>query len=219
MVSSTQSWLGIDVALPPGTIGEPQYEPQVISVVKSGPAAGVLEPGDYLMSVAGISAPSSLLGAGVVDEVAKGLPGQTIALSIERNGAQMVVHITLGSTAEKAYSNATTPVPGYSGLQTTSVASTLSQYQWPATSGVGITNVDAGSPGDMAGLEPGDVITKFNTTAVYTGLDFDFMSEAAAPGTTVNLTYLDTSGSNQTTTLTMSSYPQDSADEPTVFSM
>ena len=47
------------------------------------------------------------------------LPGTTIALTIDRGGAQRVVNIKMGSTAEAAFIKASAPVPGYLGVDIT----------------------------------------------------------------------------------------------------
>lgn len=113
VTSSTQSWLGVYAALPPTVGSEPPPDPVVLSVVQGGPAAGILQPGDQLISVAGGSVPStSSLGPPVIDEVARSLPGTRIALTIERNGAQQVVNITLSSTASDAFTSSSAPSAG-----------------------------------------------------------------------------------------------------------
>ena len=71
-----------------------------MTVLPGSPAAGILDVGDQLVGVAGVSAPSSAdNGPPVMDEVAKFLPGAKIALNIIRGTTPMVVNITLASTA------------------------------------------------------------------------------------------------------------------------
>ena len=86
VTSSTQSWLGVFALRPEQTNGT-WPNPVVMTVVPGGPAAGILQVGDQLVGVAGVSAnPNSQInGSPVIDEVAKSLPGAKIALNIMRN--------------------------------------------------------------------------------------------------------------------------------------
>ena len=55
VTASTQSWLGVYATAPINITGTPS-NPVVLSVVAGGPAAGILQPGDQLLSVAGVTA-------------------------------------------------------------------------------------------------------------------------------------------------------------------
>ena len=211
VTSNTQSWLGVYADLPKLTSGGTHPDPVVLSVVSGGPAEGILEPGDELVSVAGISAPSSSdLGPPVIDEIAKALPGTTIALTIERAGTQRVVNVRLGSTASKAYTSSSAPVPGFIGVDITSMTPALqSQYGFVPSAGAVVLSVASNSPAANTGLVLGDVITSFGSTAIATAEGLQRAAELTPPGTSVQVGYYDTSGTVQTVDLTMGAYPTD----------
>jgi PDZ domain len=210
VTASTQSWLGVFAAftLPEG--GAPQAAPTVLTVVKGSPAAGILQPGDQLIGVAGTPpSPNSDLGPPVIDEIAKALPGSTIALTIERAGAQRVVNITMGSTASRAFTAGSPPTPGYVGANITSMTPSLrSQYGFTPTSGAVVLTVVPGSPADTAGIQQGAVITSFGATPITTSDDLQTALELTPPGTTVRIGYW-YGTTQQTATVTMGTFPAD----------
>jgi hypothetical protein len=111
--------------------------PVVLSVVAGSPAAGVLRVGDQLVGVAGVSPNTSAHnGPPVMDEVDKELPNTKIALNIVRGTTPMVFNVSLGSTAEAAYTSSSAPSPGYLGIDVTSTTPALqSQYGFATSSG------------------------------------------------------------------------------------
>lgn len=209
VTASTQSWLGVYAAIPSSTDGGPPSNPVVLSVVPGGPAAGILQPGDQLISVAGASVPStSDLGPPVIDEVAKALPGAKIVLTIERGGSQQVVNITLSSTASPAFITSSAPVPGDIGLQLATLTPQLSsQYGLPAISGALIVGVESGSAAQTAGLAEGEVITSFGSTQINSLQDLQDAMYLTPPGTTVQVSYVDGSEAAHTTQVTVGAYP------------
>ena len=210
VVSNTQSWLGVYADLPQPTSGGTHPAPIVLSVVDGSPADGILEPGDQLISVTGVSVPpTSDLGPPVIDEIAKEFPRTTIALTIERAGTQQVVNVTLGSTASKAYTSSSPPVPGFIGVDVTSMTPALrSQYGFASSTGAVILSVDSNSPAQGAGLSPDDVITSFGSTPIATAEALERAAERTPPGTSVQVGYSDTAGTPQTVNLTMGAYPK-----------
>jgi hypothetical protein len=220
VTSSTQSWLGVYAVSGVSTGTGPPPDPTVLSVVPGGPAQGILQVGDQLVSVAGISPSSSgANGPAVIDEVAKSLPGTTIALTIDRGGAQRVVNLKLGSTAEAAFTKASAPVPGYLGVDITSMTPALrAQYGFTPTSGAIVLDVVSNSPAESAGLAQGDVITSFGSNPIATALDFQNAADLTPPGTTVQITYADGTSTAEMASVTMSEFPSDSPG-PEVVSM
>jgi hypothetical protein len=220
VASNTQSWLGVYAVSDVSTGTGPPPDPTVLSVVPGGPAAGVLQVGDQLVSVSGIKAPSNNdLGPAVIDEVAQSLPGATIALTIERGGAQRVVNIKLGSTVEPSFTKSSAPVPGYLGLDVTSVTPALrAQYEFTPTSGALVVNVLSNSPADGAGLAQGEVITSFGSTAIATAQDLQNATDLTPPGTTLKITYASGASVGQTASVTMGAFPSDNPG-PFAFSM
>lgn len=210
MTSNTQSWLGVYADLPQPTSGT-HPDPVVLTAVNGGPADGVLEPGDQIISVAGVSAPSSSdLGPPVIDQIAKELPGTRIALTIERGGTEQTVNLILGSTASKAYASSSAPVPGFIGVDLTSMTPALqAQYGFVPSTGAVVLSVASSSPATNAGLAEGDVITSFGSTAIATAEALQKAAELTPPGTSVQVGYYDTSGATQTADLTLGAYPTD----------
>ena len=207
VTASTQSWLGVYAVLPPNLTGGPTPpDPIVASVVQGGPAAGVLQPGDQLVGVSGETAPaSSTLGPPVIDEVATNLPGKSIPLSILRSGNQMVVNITLGSTASPALVASTMPSVGYLGVRAVTEASSAG-----APAGVLVSQVEGGSPAESAGLVAGDLITSVGATQVSSAQAFAGALYLLQPGTPVQIAYVDAGGAAHTLSVTLGSYPADS---------
>jgi hypothetical protein len=206
VTSSTQSWLGAYVAYPLEVgSGEAQPNPIVINVVKGGPAAGLLQPGDQLIAVSG--EPDTTTGGNgpiVIDEIAKNQPGTTIPLEVLRDGTQQVINIKLGSTSAPAFTTASTPDVGYLGVQ---AATQAAQSGVPA--GAVIEQVEDSSPASSAGLTAGDVITSIGSTSVTSYEALTTSMYLLSPGTTVQVAYVDPSGNPQTTNVTIGSYPTD----------
>jgi S1-C subfamily serine protease len=144
--------------------------------------------------------------------VAKELPGTKIALNIVRDGTPRVVNITLGSTASAAYVKSQgAPSPGYLGVDVTSMTPALqSQYGFVPTAGAVVLSVVSGSPAAGAGLVQGDVITSFNSTPVTSSEILQNASELTPSFTNVQVGYTDTSGTPQTASIMLGSYPLDS---------
>ena len=211
VTASTQSWLGVYALLPDQTSGT-YPNPVVMTVVPGSPAAGVLQVGDQLVGVAGVSAPSSASnGPPFMDEIAKSRPESKVALNVIRGTTPMVVNITLGSTAEAAYTKSSAPTPGYLGLEVTSETPALqSEYGFVPSAGAVVLSVDDNSPAANAGLVQGDVITSFNSTPITSSEALQNASELTPSFTNVQVGYTDTSGNPQNASIMLSSYPQDS---------
>jgi len=211
VTKSTQSWLGVYALFGQWTNGT-WPNPVVMAVVPGGPAAGVLQVGDQLVSVVGVSAPSAGNGPAVLDEVAKELPGTTIALTIMRGETQRVVNITLGSTVSPAYiKDSTAPSPSYLGVSTTSMTPALqSQYGLVPSTGAIVLSVAENSAAAIAGFVQGDVITAFGSAPVTSAASLQNAIELTPSGSTVQVGYTDTSGDPQTASVTLGLFPSDS---------
>jgi hypothetical protein len=210
ITASTQSWLGVYALLPDQADGT-YPDPVVMTVLPRSPAAGVLQVGDQLVGVAGVSAPSSAdNGPPVMDEVAKSLPGAKIALNIIRGTTPMVVNITLASTAKAAYTkDQGAPSPGYLGVDVTSMTPALqSQYGFVPSAGAVVLSVADNSPAANAGLTQGDVITSFASTPINSSAALQNAAELTSSFTTVQIGYTDTSGTAQSAKIVVGSFPQ-----------
>jgi hypothetical protein len=95
-VADTRSYVGVGVAATPD-----HKNVRVIQVDPSGPAAGLLHPGDVITGVVGTTLSeqnlASLIGPAVIDEVAIVQPGARISLNVLRGGGAQRVSITTGS--------------------------------------------------------------------------------------------------------------------------
>jgi S1-C subfamily serine protease len=154
--------------------------------------------------------------------------GQTITLTVLRNGQQITLNVTLEarpSAAQQPSSNAAAPTPGgtYLGIAGQTITAELAQaMKLPANqTGVLIQQVQTGSPADAAGLRAssqpatingqqvlvgGDVITAFNSQPVNTVQDLQGFIQNAKPGDQVTLTLL-RSGQQMTVTVTLAARP------------
>jgi putative serine protease PepD len=86
--------------------------------------------------------------------------------------------------------------------------STAAAQHLPVSAGVGIQQVQPGSPADQAGLKVGDIITKIGNRTI-TGLgDLTQATIENAPGSKISVTYYrGTSTTPQTTTVTLGTSP------------
>lgn len=82
-------------------------EPVVLGVTRRGPSYGLLERGDVITHIDGVS----ILTADGARRFASVAPGDDVDLTIKRNGRTMKVALEAGETASRMYTPA--PVPGY----------------------------------------------------------------------------------------------------------
>jgi ABC-type lipoprotein export system ATPase subunit len=109
VISDNRPWLGVFIAVKSPLSRNPQAI--VTAVVPGSPAAGVLQPGDILQTVAGPPIASHGLGPAVIDELGVRHAGNVIGLQIQRGGAFMSVTVKLGSLADPKAINAGFNIP------------------------------------------------------------------------------------------------------------
>lgn len=73
-----------------------------------------------------------------------------------------------------------------------------------------VRGVESGSPADKAGVQPGDIITRFNGTAIEKATDLPRLVGATKPGTTATVTVL-RDGSSKDLTITVDKVPNETA--------
>lgn len=108
-VHDERPWLGTFVK--PFDEMDPDSALRVVSVAEDSPAAGLVEPGDVILSVRN-SRPvdkQSLLGPALYDELAMFDAGQTAELVLSREGVQLGVNVPLGSLIDQSVGNAVAP--------------------------------------------------------------------------------------------------------------
>jgi hypothetical protein len=202
VTSDTRSWLGVYAIAEPGSTA-PTIPLVVVAVMPGSPAAGVLQPGDELLSVQGVAVPANANpGLGIIAEIAREQPGTPIALSIIRNGQQMIKNVTLSSYASSAHNTASAPIPGYLGIDAlTDTPALAANYGLGTGTGAIIAKVVSGSPAAGAGLEADDVITAINGQPVNDAADLTIDETIAGAGTTAIVTYVTTAGVTQTASI------------------
>jgi S1-C subfamily serine protease len=208
VTSTTKSWLGVYAVVEYHSSSTAPSYPTVFSVVPGSPAATVLKPGDELVGVAGVTLPSGagVLGPPVIDQVAAGMPGTMIALSIIRGGVQRVVNVTLSSRANPAYIAAkdSPPVPGYLGVEVRSDNPGLvSKYGLGTAAGAVIAKVESNGPAASAGLSSRDVIVSFGGAQVLSATDLETAIAESPPGTSAQVAYIGPSGNAHTVNVTV----------------
>ena len=141
------------------------------------------------------------LGAGS----ANGMQSQGIGFAISINSAKPVADALIAGQ----------PVPRpFFGVSTASLSSLDdAQLKLPAGTGAGITNVNAGSPADKAGIQQGDVIIKFDGQDVYGADGFASLLLQHKAGDTVTVTTLTIPSNNaqpqqQDVKVTLVQYPK-----------
>ena len=95
-----RGWLGVslqDIAAPPGASGGPNAAPVAVgvgAVERNGPAArGGLKPGDVIVGINGDAVDGS---RGLIRVVAATIPGNTVKLSVRRQGQLVDVSVAVG---------------------------------------------------------------------------------------------------------------------------
>jgi S1-C subfamily serine protease len=63
------------------------------------------------------------------------------------------------------------------------------RYRLAVNKGAFVTQVDAGSPADKAGIKPGDVITSFNDKEITTGEELNQTIHSSQIGQQVKISY------------------------------
>jgi membrane-associated protease RseP (regulator of RpoE activity) len=197
--TSGKGYLGLSVtALPSQGL-------RVASVQEGGPAAKAgIQTGDLILSVDGqvVKTPEQLKS--VVEAKA---PGTTVTITFDRGDQEMRATVKLGEAPAGAQIEATPPPAGQQppaarapgqglgrgelGVQIQNITPQLKQrYNLTRDSGIVVTNVVAGSPAALAGIQPGDIILSVNGTDVTTAEQLTRAIVTAGRGQTVTLQVL-----------------------------
>ena len=96
------------------------------------------------------------------------------------------------------------------GVESATLTPALEQeYGLSSVNGTLLVGIEPNSPASDAGFAVGDVITSFGSTQINSEQDLTLALDLTPPGTTVQVAYVDSSGSTHTTAVTVSSYPTD----------
>ncbi|MGC2191166.1 MAG: trypsin-like peptidase domain-containing protein [Candidatus Dormiibacterota bacterium] len=127
----------------------------------------------------------------------------SIASEIQQGQGSSTVHLGLpaflGVDVENASSASSSGPGGYGG--------SYGQYTPPVDSGALITSVIAQTAASSAGLVAGDVITAANGTTITTEASLSTVIESAKPGQTISLTWVDSSDTSHTASVTLGTGP------------
>jgi serine protease Do len=189
----TRGWLGVSVQpLTPElskSFGATEEGGVLVAdVVSASPAdqAG-LQPGDVILEFNGkrVAAPSDLQRAVGLTE-----PGAAARIKVWRDRAERTVQVKLGEAPEEAEAAARPAGKPRSvlGLDVRAVTPDIArQLGIRASEGVVVAAVDAGSPADASGIQPGDVIREVNRQKIRGLADFERATRAVKQGDRVTV--------------------------------
>jgi|YelNatPaOPRAMG01_1025707.scaffolds.fasta_scaffold18140_3 serine protease Do len=125
------------------------------------------------------------------DIIARTPPGTRISLLVRRNGKDIMLYATLGKLPEELATGE--PVasenPNKLGLKVETITPQVAQsYNLSnVSSGVVVTAVQSGSPADLVGIQPGDVITRINQEYIHNKSQYDAAVSNLKSGDNVTL--------------------------------
>ena len=138
----------------------------ISDVVKGGPAekAGLLR-GDVILKFDNKEIESAHTLSQVVAETA---PDTTVKIDLLRNGKEETISVKIGTMHEEGQKAISPQEKSDWGMMVQELTPQLAQQLGleSGTTGVVISDVNAGSPAAEAGLRPGDLITEVNRTAI-----------------------------------------------------
>jgi hypothetical protein len=145
----------------------------VVEVIPDSPAAGVLRPHDVIVGLGddSVVSPAAFSGA-----IRSRHPGDAIRLTLRRDGALIVVDVTLGGRQEVALPQLPPPAkkaPGFLGVGYGAVSGVLAVHlRLEAGHGVVVGDVFPGSAADKAGLRQYDVLVSIDAYDIQGVEDF-----------------------------------------------
>jgi serine protease Do len=182
-----RGWLGVEV----GSVGEARLREMIKAsgytgdtgafvsrVVNDTPSSGKLQPGDVITAINGKKVENSVV---LRNQIAATAPGTDVKLAVVRNGKPKDITIRIGEQPQDLLSRVTGRNGNRNGekdAETTGSAESLGvrlitpteqqlqRYNLGDQSGALVTNVAQGSPAAMAGIRPGDLITKVGDKTV-----------------------------------------------------
>ena len=151
------------------------FQVRVMHVAPDGPAAAAgIAARDVVVSINGVG----LDHRGAIREAMDGVePGDTVAVVVSRDHAQSTVRVTTGSQADR---------PGPDERPYLGVA--FKRPVRASSGGLTLASITPDSPAAAAGLQAGDVITKFGQASVTDPRAFVAVLRDLAPGDTVVIT-------------------------------
>ena len=161
----------------------------VAKVLKGGPAEKVgIKSGDVIATYQGkpVDGPDAFR-----NEVAAAPVGQTVALTILREGRSRDVNVRVSSDQELGKALLSSVTERF-GLEVKPMAKTdAKKYGLNDGAGVVVTRVEAKGPFGLAGIESGDIILQINRKNVGGPDEFSEVLSTTPPGTNIILTVVD----------------------------
>lgn len=132
--------------------------------------------------------------------------GDSVTLSLDRNGAKVDLKVALGSLPSRP-AGAANAGRGFLGVSVANVDDASKQkYSLNTGDGALITNVQNNGPAAGAGLKVGDLISAVNGTTIKTVDDLQNALQNSKPGDSVTVQY-QRAGASQTATITLGTNP------------
>jgi len=144
----------------------------VYQVLPGSPAQrGGIKDGDILKTFDGVAIKNS---RELMDAVGRTKAGRRVPAEILREGKRSSVTVEIGERPSETETAEGSSATAWRGLQVAEISAPLSERfeLGPQTVGVVIVGVEAGTPAEEAGLQPGDVINEINRTPVRSLQDY-----------------------------------------------
>jgi len=191
----TRAWLGVIIGELTQEMAQhfnvsPYSGVLINDVIEGGPSEGRLQPDDIVLSVNGQATPRV---RNLQDAIQYRQAGEVVQLEVLRAGQHFTVEITLAERpTDEALAQQAVPrsnqVKKALGLTVQANSEELAQQLGLGTKvGVVITQVEPGSPGDLAGLQPGEVILAIKNRTITTVQDWNQAVSELKPGAPVAL--------------------------------
>ncbi len=188
----TRGWLGVGIA----DVNDPRVQPLakaagfggdtgvfVSQTFRGTPASGILQPSDVITKIDGEAVDSS---RDLRSQIANTQPGKTVKMTVVRNGKEQTVDVKLGEQPENPESVAMNG-PARNQAAKTDLGMALADGNKQQLRGLDlkggavVREVKTGSLAANAGVEPGDVLTRVDTTDVTDAASAEKALAAADP--------------------------------------
>ena len=188
----TRGWLGVGIA----DVNDPRVEPLakaagfggdsgvfVSQTFRGTPASGILQPSDVITKIDGETVANS---RDLRNQIANTDPGKTIVMTVVRNGKEQKVNVKLGEQPENPESVAMNGPSQRQQVKPELGMALVDPNQQQlrdldVKGGAMIREITNGSLAAQAGVEPGDVLTKVDTTDVTDAASAEKALKAADP--------------------------------------
>lgn len=203
-VMSIGSPFGLESSVATGIVSATSRS-QIMSSSSSGSSSSAAIYVNLIQTDAAINPGNS--GGALVDAEGKLIGINTLITSYSGNysGVGFAIPVNYAMEIANTIIAGETPSHAQLGVTLVSVTSSLAQrYNLPASSGAYISSVSTDSAADKAGLQVGDIVTKFGDTTITSASDLMIAIRLYDPGDSVTITY-NRNGKEQTATVDLGS--------------